>query len=134
MLTFVDANVFIRLFVDDDSEQMSRSEKLLKRAREGEIALITGPPVFFEVAWVLGYRYKVSNGEILDILEAILSFPNLKVTDKHIVVAAISLARETGADFADAYIAASAIAAGAEHVATFNERHFTRLGAKLYVL
>ncbi len=66
-MTFVDANVFIRLFVDDDSAQAARSEKLLRRARAGEIALIAGPPVFFEIAWVLGYRYKVSRAEILDI-------------------------------------------------------------------
>ena len=134
MLTFIDANVFIRLFVDDDPEQVARSEKLLKRARVGEIGLITGPPVFFEIVWVLGHRYKIKNSEILDILEAILSFPSLKVTDKNFVSEAISRARETGMGFADAYIAVSASAVHADNIATFNEKHFAKLDADLYSL
>ncbi len=134
MLTFVDANVFVRLFVDDDSKQAARSEKLLKRARAGEIDLVTGPPVFFEIAWVLGHRYKIQSRELLDILEAILSFPNLRVTDKNFVNEAISLARETGMGFADAYIAVSSSAIHADNIATFNEKHFAKLGAALYPL
>ena len=128
MSFFVDANIFIRFFTADDEEQCAAAERLLRAGQEGETSLITGPPVFFETAWVLGYRYKLSRAEILDVLESMLTFPGLRVRDAGLVLAAITLARSSDSDFADAYIAASAREAGAEAVATFNKRHFIKLG------
>ena len=122
MSVFVDANVFIRFFAWDDDAQAEAAERLFTAAREGKARLVTGPPVFFELAWTLGYRYKVARGEILDIIEAVLAFPNMTVTDGQLVLAAVALARETNSDFADSYIAASAAAHGAESIATFNKK------------
>ena len=70
MATFVDANVFIRFFANDDKVQSEAAEKLFQKARSGAAELLTGPPVFFEIAWVLGYRYKIKSEEIMDILES----------------------------------------------------------------
>jgi predicted nucleic-acid-binding protein len=135
MLTFVDANVFIRLFAEIDNEnQVNQAEQLFLKAGRGEVDLITGPPVFFEIAWVLGQRYKVENSKVLDVLEAILSYPNLRVMDKEQVMAAIGMARATDSTFSDSYIAASIHRAAADNVATFNKKHFSRLGVKLYPL
>lgn len=131
MPTFVDSNVFLRFFAGDDSQQSAASESLLKMARRGEIDLITGPPVFFEVAWVLSYRYKVRRDVVLDMLEAMSAFPGLKVIDENIVIDAIARARMTETEFADAYIAISTERYGAADVATFNKRHFTKLGVEL---
>ena len=75
---------------------------------------------------------KIQDNEILDFLEAILSFPNLKVLDKELVISAISLAREVNGTFADSYIAASARHAEADSIATFNKKHFSRFGINLY--
>jgi len=133
MLTFVDTNVFIRLAVTADSDrQLKQAKKLFERAQASNLNLVTGPPVLFEIAWVLDRLYKITNNEILDFLEAILSFPNLKVLDKELVIAAISMAREVNGTFADCYIAASARRAQADNVATFNKKHFSRLGVELY--
>jgi predicted nucleic acid-binding protein len=135
MLTFVDANIFIRLFAEQDNEgQVFQSERLLLAAQKGEVDLVTGPPVFFEIAWVLGQRYKVPNDKILDVLEAILSFPNLRVLDKEQVIATIDIARAKGSAFADSYIVVTADNIKADNVATFNKKHFSKLGAQLYPL
>jgi predicted nucleic-acid-binding protein len=67
-------------------------------------------------------------------LESILSFGGLKVSDRDLVTEAIYLARLTGGSFADSYIAASLPHLRAGEVATFNRKHFTKLGAKLYPL
>ena len=128
MLSFVDANVFIRLFSGDDEMQAAAAERLFRRAAAGEIELVTGPPVFFEIAWVLGYRYKLKNEEIIGVIEAIVAFPGLTVTDKKRVLRAAALARAADSGFADAYIAAAAEEAGAENIATFNKKHFAQLG------
>ena len=135
MMTFVDANVFIRLFAEFDNEnQVEQAENLLVKAQRGEIDLVTGPPVFFEIAWVLAQRYKVENGKVLDVLEAILSYPNMRVLDKEQVMAAIYLARNMNGTFADSYIAVSVQRVEADNVATFNKKHFSGLGIKLYPL
>ena len=134
MLTFVDANVFIRLFVEDDAQQTTQAAKLFEKAQNGKIDLVTGPPVFFEIAWTLSYRYKVPREDILDILEAVLSFPNLKVLDKALVLSTLSLARETSSEFADAYIASTIQDSKADNIATFNKKHFVKFGITLYPL
>ena len=90
--------------------------------------------MLFEVAWVLGRLYKRSNDEILDFLEAILSYPNLRVLDKEQVIAAISIARATNSVFADSYIAATVSRVQVDNVATFNKKHFSKMGCKLYPL
>ena len=135
MLTFVDTNVFARLFVvADDETQLRQAKMLFERAQAGEVDLITGPPVLFEVAWVLEKRYKVDNDKVLEVLEAILTYPNLRVLDKDQVISALDVARTTNNSFADSYIAVSAHRVEADNIATFNRKHFAKLGIELYPL
>jgi predicted nucleic-acid-binding protein len=128
---FVDSNVFLRYYSRDDETQRKQAKSILLRAREKAIELYCGPPVFFEVAWVLKSTYGLKNDEVLNILEAMLGTPNLRVIDAEIVRDAIALARGTQQGFADSYIAVTAqrLATG---VITFNEKHFAKLGVQLY--
>ena len=132
MLCFVDANIFIRFFTGDDREQFEKARALFQDASEGKIKLLTGPPVLFETAWTLRSRYDVPPNEVINILEAIAAFPGIRMTDERVVMEAISLARRSSSEFADAYIAASAVLNGAESVATFNKKHFKKLGCPIY--
>ena len=128
---FVDSNVFLRFYSKDDETQRKRARTILLKARKKEIELYCGPPVFFEVAWVLGTTYGLSRDEILETLETMLYTPNLRVLDEEIVRDAIGLARSTKQGFADSYIAITArnLKIG---VVTFNTKHFSRLGTELY--
>ncbi|NWG12046.1 MAG: PIN domain-containing protein [Acidobacteria bacterium] len=132
MRVFVDANVFLRYFTLDDAGQHERAAALFREASQGAVDLITGPPVLFEVAWTLQAAYGVPRREVLDVLYRILAFPGLALTDAPLAEQALRLARDSNRDFADAYIAASAEAAGADAVATFNRRDLQRLGSALY--
>jgi predicted nucleic-acid-binding protein len=67
-------------------------------------------------------------------LEAILSFPNLRVLDNEQVMKTLEVARETKSAFADSYIAVSSRSIKANNVATFNGKHFLKLGVELYAL
>jgi predicted nucleic acid-binding protein len=131
---FVDSNVFLRFFTDDDPDHRRRAAKLLRDAAAGKIALIVGPPVMFEIAWSLRSTYGLERDRVLDIIASISALPNVALTDAYLVDGALRLARATGSDFPDAYIATSAEAAGAEAIATFNRKDFTRLGASLHDL
>ncbi|PYV18921.1 MAG: PIN domain nuclease, partial [Acidobacteria bacterium] len=49
----VDANVFLRFFTHNKRGQHSRAADLFKKAANGTLLLLTGPPVLFEIAWTL---------------------------------------------------------------------------------
>jgi len=125
---FVDANVFLRFLTVDDEGQHHKAARLFEAAVRGECRLVTGPPVLCELAWTLRAAYKVPRERGLEILSAVFAMPGLTLTDAPLVADALTLAAATGSEFADAYVAASARAAGCSGVATFNRKDFTRLG------
>jgi predicted nucleic acid-binding protein len=128
---FVDSNVFLRFYSKDDTEQRKKARDVLIKAQKKEIDLYCGPPVFFEVAWVLASTYGLPNGEILETLEAMLYTPNLRVLDADTARDALELAHATRQSFADSYIAVTAqkLEAG---IVSFNRKHFDKLGTNLY--
>lgn len=128
---FVDANVFLRFLTKDDDGQASKAKSLFLKAQEGKLRLVTGPPILFEIAWTLKVRYKLSHTEILDVLESLIATPWLEMVDRDLAEEAVNIARLSGQDFADAYIHASAQQIGAAGVATFNRKHFEKLGTNL---
>jgi predicted nucleic acid-binding protein len=128
MKIFLDANILVRLFTDNDEpRQLEFAKRLFEQAENGEVALILGPPVLFELAWTLRARYKTPKEKILDILAALLSRPGLTVLDQELATEAVEMAQNTGVEFADCYIAASARSVEADCLATFNRRHFSAL-------
>lgn len=129
---FVDTNVFLRFLTRDDLGQSERAERLLQDAAAGQVGLVTGPPVLFELVWTLRRAYKVPRERSLDIVASLLAVEGLDMVDRSVVTAAVERGRTSGQEFADAYIAAAATGAGVDGIATFNEKHFKRLGAALY--
>jgi predicted nucleic acid-binding protein len=129
---FVDSNVFLRYITRDDQGQADRAKKLFLQAQSGKIILVTGPPVLFEIAWTLKIRYKQPLLKVLDLLEALVTTPWISMADKDIAQEAIRLAKNADQDFADAYIHAIARKSGALGVASFNRKHFERMGTTLY--
>jgi len=129
---FVDANVFVRFFAADDTDHQALATELFRKAASGKVSLVTGPPVLFEIAWTLRSAYGQSPEKILTVLEVIASLPGLRLLDLNLVEQAIALARRSGQEFADAYIAVSAQRAGAAEIATFNQKHFQEMDASLF--
>ena len=130
---FIDTNILMRLFDTSEPTQTEKSMRLFAEARERKVSLVVAPPVLFEVAWVLRSTLKRSNNEILDVLEAITSWPGVTVLDKSTVKQAIALGKEKDGGFADSYLAVTA----KEHddsIATFDERHFKKLNVNLHDL
>ena len=127
---FVDSNIFLRFYSTDDAGQHEKAAHLFRQAASGKVKLVAGPPVLFEVAWTLRTAYRQPRAVVLDVLSSIGAMPGLKLLDAELVAEALTLARHTNSDFADAYIVAGALAAGADEIASFNRVHFERLGAK----
>lgn len=130
MKVYVDANVFLRYFMMDDQKQVDRAEALFQAAREGEVSLICGPPVLFELAWTLRRPFGLGRREVLEAIKNLLALPGLQMLDAALVRRAVELGEAHGMEFADAYIAASALGARAG-LATFNEKDFKDTGVVL---
>ena len=131
---FVDTNLFMRYLVNDIPEQVGRVENLLDLAEKGEITLVTGPPVFFEMAWTLKSFYNLSRIKIYECLSSILGIPGLEVIDIDILEDALELYKASSADFSDTYIAVLAGKVEANAIATFNKKHFKDFAVKIYPL
>jgi predicted nucleic acid-binding protein len=129
---FIDANVFLRFFTTDDAGQHDRATGLFRLAAARKVALVTGPPVLFEIAWTLRSAYDQPRTKVLDVLSAIAALPGLELTDSRTVEEALVLARASDQEFADAYIVAASRQWGAGEIATFNQKHFEKLGAVLH--
>jgi len=127
---FIDANVFLRFFAVDDACQFEQADRILRQAAAGELRLVCGPPVLFEIAWTLRAAHKLSKNSVLEILRSIFAWPGIDWVDREVVRTALVLTQQSGAEFADAYIAASARAAGCDGVATFNLKDFKHLGLR----
>ena len=126
---FVDTNVFLRFFTKDDTGHHRRAALLFRAAAAEHVALVTGPPVLFELAWTLRKAYGQTREKTLDVLGRISTLPGLRLTDQPLVSRAIQIARAASLEFADAYIAASAETV--DGLATFNVSDFKKTGAAL---
>ncbi len=129
---FVDTNVFIRYLVNDKPEHADRVEKLLDKAEKGEIRLMTGPPVFFELAWTLKSFYEKDKDEIYNCLLSIAGIPGLDVADINVITEALEIYKKHPVEFADAYISVLSKTLNADGVVTFNKKHFNKLDVELY--
>lgn len=125
----IDTNLLLRHLTEDDPHQTQLVRSLLRRAREGRVALHVPSVVVAELAWVLDSAFGMDNPEIAELLEAILNTPELTVADADLLRVAVSLFRQTRIDFADAWIAAHAKLRGIDRVITFDRHHFARIPA-----
>ncbi|MCX5758081.1 MAG: type II toxin-antitoxin system VapC family toxin, partial [Candidatus Hydrogenedentes bacterium] len=75
---FVDSNVFLRFFTQDDAGQYKDAVKLFRDAAVGELELVAGPPVLFEIAWTLRAAYRQPREKVLEVLSAIRALPGLR--------------------------------------------------------
>jgi predicted nucleic acid-binding protein len=131
---FVDTNVFMRYLVNDEPGHADRVEKLLDKAEKGEIRLITGPPVFFELAWTLKSFYEMKKDNIYNCLLSIAGIPGLDIADVDVITESLEIYKEHAIEFSDAYISVLSKRLGASGVVTFNKKHFNKLDVKLYAI
>ena len=127
----LDTNVILRLFDTLEPTHTEKAKRVFEKAQAGQLILIVMPLILFEVAWYLRSSIKRSNSEIFDVLESIISWPGVQVSDEKRMRRAIAIGREKGCGFADSYLAASAFEKNLK-MATFNERHFKKFALPLF--
>ena len=124
---FVDTNLFIRYFTNDDIEKANRVEELLDKAALGKVRLITCEVVMAEVVWVLESYYNLNKVQIAEHLEAILATPGLNVLNGKVVEKAVEYYLNENIDFIDAYIVSLMNKLNISSIYSFDKKHLKRI-------
>ncbi len=127
---WADADILLRFLTGEPEEMAVRSERLLQRAKNGEILLKVHSVVMAETVWVLQSFYGHSKEDIAGVLVPLLTEHGLKTEGANVIVRALESMAENNVDFADALLAESARSRG-EGVASFDE-DFRKLDVDLH--
>lgn len=106
MARFLDTNVLLRYFANDDPAKAQAALALLQRVERGEERVIVSPMVVFEVVFTLQRGYKMPKADIRRLFWRILSLRDVQLAEKRVFKAAFDLYVEKNIAFADAYHAA----------------------------
>ncbi|MBW8321724.1 MAG: type II toxin-antitoxin system VapC family toxin [Rhizobium sp.] len=122
----IDANVLLRIIVDDNAHQMVTVRELLSQLREDQ-AVFVNISVILEANWVLKKLYHYPRERILSFLQALLERREFEVAEYEAVGNALDFCRRSNVDFADALLAEMNRLAGCEKTLTFDKRAASRV-------
>lgn len=123
MSVIIDTNVLVRAIVRDDAEEAERAMAVLAAAE-----VIIPNQTFCELIWVLGRVYKLSHGELMDVVSAWADTEGV-VVDTAAVAAGLAVMKR-GGDFADGIVAFEGRRLGGSVFATFDRRAARILNAE----
>ena len=126
-LIFADTNLFLRFLTKDVPEQSEAVRKLLLKATQGDITLITTSMVIAEIIWTLESFYKETREEIQQMVLSFLNTPGLTVDNGELVIRALRWYVDKRIDFIDAYNAAWMEIREITTICTLDVKHFSRL-------
>jgi predicted nucleic acid-binding protein len=103
MPRFLDTNVLLRYFANDDPIKAQAALTLLQRVERGDERVIVSPIVVFEVVFTLQRSYKMPKEAIRRLFWRVLSLRDVQLADKALMRDAFDLYVEQNIAFADAY-------------------------------
>lgn len=118
----LDANVLVRLLVQDDRDQFAEALAVLERAAEAEERCFLSDAVLCETVWVLTSRYGAGRPEILAAMSELVSDSRYVFHDSGALAEALRAFENGRAGFADYLIGAAARSRGARTTYTFDRK------------
>lgn len=123
---FIDANVILRYLTKDPLEMAEATLKTFMDAKKGKVLLLITPLTVAEVVWVLESFYGYSKNQIAETLTQFLLCDGLEVESLDFLIEALALYQEKNLDFADAFLAVTALRKGPPTIYSF-DRHLNRV-------
>lgn len=102
---FLDTNLWIRFFIEDDQTQFAQTKQLLNLVEEGKIRAYISTIVFLEIQFVLQKLYHLPFEKIIGIFDIILKVRNITVVEKTNLALAIKFFKLYKIKFPDCLIA-----------------------------
>jgi predicted nucleic-acid-binding protein len=125
-MKLIDANILLRLFLEDDQRQAEAVEKLLRGAFQDKKKLFVSDLTIAEVVWILEKKKSMPPDVISRILQSALEDERLHFEHQQRLLTALAWYGSRKVDFIDAYQAALVQEKKLEAVVSF-DRDFSRL-------
>jgi predicted nucleic acid-binding protein len=113
---FLSTNVLVRHLTGDPPEMAGRATALLAAADE----LLLPDVIVAEVVQVLESFYEVPPAEAAGLVRSVVTYPPIRTLDQALLLRALEIHETARVAFAEAYLGASAEAAGVASVASFD--------------
>lgn len=125
-LLFIDTNVLVRHFTQDNAILSPRATAYLLRIEQGDVTIRLADTVVFETVFLLERTYKQPKSLIRTALLDFLSLPGVVVPNRARLRGAFDYYVNLNISFADAYHAVLMAEDGLNEIVTF-DRHFDRV-------
>ena len=125
-MIFLDTNIFIRYFEQEDEKKALDVEKLFESLVDGQVSCFTNSIVIAEIVWTLEKYYEWEKQEVCENIEMILNTPNIRIAGRNIIKNAISTYKDTNIDYIDSYNHAYIKAHNASQIYSY-DTHYDRL-------
>ena len=123
---FIDANVILRYLTKDPPKMAEAALKTFRDAKNGKVFLLVTNLTLAEVVWVLESFYRYSKNQIAETLTEFLLCDGLEVESLDLLIEALVLYQEKNLDFADAFLAVTALQKGTPTIYSF-DAHLNRV-------
>jgi len=118
----LDTNVVVRYLAQDDVRQAAAATRLIEGSLSAEARGFISIVTLAEVAWVMSSNYRATRMAIADIIEGLLTAPQLMLEKADVIWRALRAYRDSRADFSDAVTVELCRDAGCSKTVTF-DRH-----------
>jgi predicted nucleic-acid-binding protein len=118
----LDTNVIVRYLAQDDVRQAAIATRLIEGSLSAEARGFVSIVTLAEIVWVMSSNYRAARAVVADIVEGLLTAPQLAIEKADVIWRALRAFRESKADFSDAVIVELGRDAGCTKTVTF-DRH-----------
>ena len=118
----LDSNVIVRYLAQDDVRQATIATRFIEGSLSAEVRGFVSIVTLAEVVWVMASNYSAARATVADIVEGLLTAPQLAIEKADVIWRALRTFRESKADFSDAVIVELGRDAGCSKTVTF-DRH-----------
>jgi predicted nucleic-acid-binding protein len=118
----LDTNVIVRYLAQDDVRQAAIASRLIEGSLSAEARGFVSIVTLAEIVWVMSSNYRAARAAVADIVEGLLTAPQLAIEKADVIWRALRAFRESKADFSDAVIVELGRDAGCTKTVTF-DRH-----------
>lgn len=126
----LDTNILVRFFAQDHPVHSPIADRVMASLSADQPGFICREALI-ELVWVLGRTHRLTRSDIADILEGLMSAPELVLEGRNLLGRVIGFYERDGFGFADLMIWAAAKRAGAEPLLTFDKKAATLDGGEL---
>jgi len=102
----IDANVIIRFLLRDNEKYYNLSEKFFNEVFNNKKVCYIFQSVLAEIIYVLTKFYKIDKIKVVEVLEELLSYKNIKTQDKEIILKSLQIFKTKNLDFVDCLLCA----------------------------